>query len=191
VKDFKMNYLGAEPSRYQNKRNWFLCISLYLDFPWFWRYFFITSFICILANGIHTIPGCPKFTAPKQFFHFGMEPENFLCGNALDSSDYLFRGIRRNAPNQEMNMVPSRPISKKWISYRSSIPRQISLNVTETSSLRTVLLYLIGQTKWYKSRLLLWLLWICSLIPTKIHIITLHPRQRIRGIHRLKTISNN
>lgn len=34
-----------------------------------------------------------------------MEPENFLCGKALDSSDYLFRSIRRNALNQKMNMV--------------------------------------------------------------------------------------
>lgn len=44
-------------------------------------------------------------------------------------------------------------ISKKWISNRSSIPRQISLNVFETDSLKIFLLYLIGQTKWYKSRL--------------------------------------
>ena len=59
----------------------------------------------MLANGIHIISACPKFTSPKQSFNLGMEPENFLCGNALDSSDYLFRGIRRNALNQKMNMV--------------------------------------------------------------------------------------
>lgn len=62
-------------------------------------------FICILANGINIIPTCPKFTSPKQSFHFGMEPENFLCGNALHCSNYLFRNIRRNALNQKKNMV--------------------------------------------------------------------------------------
>lgn len=62
-------------------------------------------FIRILTNRIHIIPTCPKFTSPKQSFHFGVEPENFLCRNALDCSDYLFRSTRRNALNQKMNVV--------------------------------------------------------------------------------------
>ena len=67
--------------------------------------FFYYLFIRMLANGIHIIPACPKFTSPKQSFDLGMEPENFLCGYALDSSDYLFRRIPRNALNQKMDMV--------------------------------------------------------------------------------------
>ena len=60
-------------------------------------------FIRILIKGIHIIPAYPKFTSPKKCFHLSMEPENFLGGNTLHSTDYLFRGIRRSAPNQKMN----------------------------------------------------------------------------------------
>lgn len=62
-------------------------------------------FICVLSDCIHIISACPKFTAPKQPFHFGMEPENFLGRDALDRTDYRFRSVRRNTLNQKMNVV--------------------------------------------------------------------------------------
>lgn len=62
-------------------------------------------FICVLSNSIHIISACPKFTAPKQLFHFGMEPEYFLGRDALDRTDYIFRSVRRNTLDQKMNVV--------------------------------------------------------------------------------------
>jgi len=47
----------------------------------------------------------------------------------------------------------------------------ISTKLFSTSSLKTLLLYFIRQTKWYKSKFLLCLLWMCPLIKTKIIIL--------------------
>ncbi len=67
--------------------------------------FLYNLLICVLSDSIHIIPTCPKLAAPKQPFHFGMEPENFLRRDTLDRTDYIFRSIGRDTLNQKMNVI--------------------------------------------------------------------------------------
>ena len=74
-------------------------------FPLVLKVFFYYLLIRILAHRIHIISARPKLTAPKQPLDLGMKPENLLRRDALDSSDYLFRSISRNALDQKMHMA--------------------------------------------------------------------------------------
>ena len=73
----------------------------------------------------------------------------------------------------------SDPISTKWISYLSEIPKHISFNVLSTSFENTFRLYFTGHTRWKSSSVLLWRLRICSLTRTSYY--ERPPRSKLRG----------
>lgn len=59
----------------------------------------------VLSHRIHIVAARPEPPAPKLPFDLGVEPENFLRRDALQSVDDLSRGEHRDTLNKKMGVV--------------------------------------------------------------------------------------
>ncbi len=112
-------------------------------------------FIGILPYGIHIVTARPKPAAPEHLLDLRMKTKNFSRRDALHRSDYFLRGVHRNTLYQKMDMVPFQTDFQKI-----NLAPFVDLKIDLLESLRNGIAQnfspiFVGQTKWYKSNLLL------------------------------------
>ena len=106
------------------------------------------GFIPMTADGTDERAFGPKLACPQTLFDGGDAVEDLAGHETFDDLDNLSRAVTRHRLHQKVDVIFVGAISKKTISYRWAMSKQMSLSTVSTAASKITRRYFAGRTIW-------------------------------------------